>query len=851
MNVKVFNLFVKSRNFIADNINLADSKEDINEIANKIIIQMLIFWRLQNLGIFNNNKDYLIEYFKKIDGIRSNELYFNSLLKNLKEGFSDFIIVDINGMKVDNKVFYEENLEIYLKKKAITFNNGKIPILNLLRILENNGIVIDSYFLGSIYDKLLEKKSRKRTGSYYTPKQISSYICKTLIIEYIKDIVRSSEDKTFLEIEIKNLKDIFTINNPQLFIKLFKKLEELRILDPCIGCGHFLEIFMEQLTCIYIKIIAKLKQLRYNDSLEIEINRNGNVKKINLLDYFNKKSLPFYIKRYIIVPKNLYGIDLNLNAVNITKIRLFLSIIKDAIDKKKAIKTLSQIKVNLKQGNFLLDFENLNNIKSQKANKIKRSEENLFNSIIDFSEIYNKRCGFDIILGNPPYGNILSKRELAILSNSAWRICISDDEGRGSKNAAGLFVEKSYALLKENGYFGMILPNSIERIPLFKKLRNNLLKYTKIFRIMDDGFPFSGANLEMATIFFKKCRTDDNNVVICKSRKIKGKWSFTYNNAKKLGYFPLYHDNLQEYILSLSDIFFGDIKVVQGRPRRADYIEGEGIRCLSSRVIDPYLLKLDKDTDRIVSNDFKFIKGELESELLITPYFFGTSLASLKKDVFEVAIKPKGFITDGNGILIRPLKEKYFYYYQILLNSAFCNYYVKKYILNYSIRDITIRQSTIEKFPFRYPKNVDVFNKLAFILNAYSQISYDNASYPNENLRKLKEISDCLIFEIYFQERLQTLGFYSDMAKLLSDQIAIYFKTIPYKRWSELYWDKVLKSVQYFKQDQELEKLNNVILEKTNNIIKKISKDQQINIRTQKIKNIDWIKKIQKQPELY
>ncbi|MHA1337753.1 MAG: hypothetical protein ACTSPW_18745 [Promethearchaeota archaeon] len=89
------------------------------------------------------------------------------------------------------------------------------------------------------------------------------------------------------------------------------------------------------------------------------------------------------------------------------------------------------------------------------------------------------------------------------------------------------------------------------------------------------------------------------------------------------------------------------------------------------------------------------------------------------------------------------------------------------------------------------------------------------------------------------------------MAKLLSDQIAIYFKTIPYKRWSELYWDKVLKSVQYFKQDQELEKLNNVILEKTNNIIKKISKDQQINIRTQKIKNIDWIKKIQKQPELY
>jgi hypothetical protein len=977
-------LYKKTRDYLLENVKGISEEDRRLNFVDNFMMQMLTLWYLQEKGFFNNDNSYFITKFKELKqkklsgGFDSHYQFLTYFFEKIKDGdtlyYKDRIVGtvviigpaifldsgDEEAITIPDKCFYKEGMTEVLINTAPKKVPEDVPLFNLFESRDWVEGDIDEFVLGALYEKLMTEDVRKKTGSYYTPEEITSYISKNTIEPYLVDRVNEECGSKFGTID-----QIIETDDKDVLPRLFEQLKEIKVLDPAVGSAHFLESAINVLLAIYEKVWAKAKEKGLKRGLEIiAADEQGKIKPVNLLEISDDEQLRMFVKFFIILSKNVYGVDINPSAINIAKARLFLTIAKHFTTGKYFIR-FPNVHFNLRTGNSLigyvkkgeekeevktergqlsLDFfvkekeatyivesikvvsglrdylietaktlgingdilkevKELNKILSKKEikwgnfEKVLRTKEKLISILIaslnsqyarplnellnkitelfnqkldekfadeynidlaelkeiktfhwdfEFPEVFWGRGGFDVVVGNPPYGDILNDIELKIIGfEYEWKTFFTDKESKGSKNSASIFVERSYSLTRKNGNFAMILPNSMERIPEFSKIRDALLNEALLYEIVDEGFPFSGSNLEMATIFYKKQKLDANYYVGCISRKIKGKWAFGKYKAKELKYFPLYYDEIYEYIRSLKDVQFGDVRALQGRPRKSDYIQGQGIRCLSSKVIDPFLLKLDRDTHRIVEQNFSYIDSEYEKQLLITPYFFGTDLKSLKRNVLEVAIKPIGFIADGNAVLLIPLKAEYFFYYQFLLNSKFCNYVVKKYILNYSIRDITIRDSTLLHFPIRYPEDSNVFTMLAAYLNFFFQVVYEYPQLTHIELMKLKDLSDSLVYELYFKEKFHSDGLYPEPKEYLLELVSKHLKPINYERWSELYWKKQLEGNLTPKEEKELEKLEKENLKIIEEVYTALIKDKEIEEQVERIKEHEWMKVIE------
>ena len=121
----------------------------------------------------------------------------------------------------------------------------------------------------------------------------------------------------------------------------------------------------------------------------------------------------------------------------------------------------------------------------------------------EFPEIFETQDsrGFDILIGNPPYGNILTEQEKKII-----KIHYKDQVhgGRsGTWNIASVFVVRARAILKTGGQMGLLLPNSVLRVGQFSRTRRFISNHLKLWEIVDEGSPFDGVTLEMVSIFCK------------------------------------------------------------------------------------------------------------------------------------------------------------------------------------------------------------------------------------------------------------------------------------------------------------------------------------------------------------
>ena len=99
--------------------------------------------------------------------------------------------------------------------------------------------------LGAIYEKLITYMERKKLGAYYTPEEITSYICKNTIEPYLVDRVSEQFDKSFEAID-----QIIESNDKEIILYLFEQLKEIKILDPAVGSAHFLESAIDVLVSI-------------------------------------------------------------------------------------------------------------------------------------------------------------------------------------------------------------------------------------------------------------------------------------------------------------------------------------------------------------------------------------------------------------------------------------------------------------------------------------------------------------------------------------------------------------------------------------------------------------------------
>jgi len=302
---------------------------------------------------------------------------------------------------------------------------------------------------GDLYEKFISENQdlRKKQGVFYTPKYIVDYIVKNTVEKLI-------ENKTPDEIS------------------------KIKILDPSCGSGFFL-----------IGTYNYLLDFHLNYYLA-NISENSNL----FLTYENK--LTNQEKKRILL-NNIYGVDIDFQATEVTKFVLFLKIFEDETDflSKKNFDffindELNFLNENIKCGNSLIspDFYTDNNVLSQ----IEIEKINAFDWNKSFANILNNN-GFDCIIGNPPYGAELSKIEQKYFEQK-YKI--------GNSDTSALFLIQTHLLLKNNGLNMYIIPKAFTYASNWLKTRTFLLN--DITEIVDCSKVWKDVNLEMCILKIQK-----------------------------------------------------------------------------------------------------------------------------------------------------------------------------------------------------------------------------------------------------------------------------------------------------------------------------------------------------------
>ncbi|WP_159991435.1 Eco57I restriction-modification methylase domain-containing protein [Pelistega ratti] len=399
-------------------------------------------------------------------------------------------------------------------------------------------VALDPELLGNVFENLLgaynketTESARKQSGSFYTPKEIVHYMVDESIIAYLNksDLSLSEEDVRGL-VEGEDLPDILK-TDATLRHKVYRKLEEIKIIDPACGSGAFPMGILKRM----IHIMEKLK----SDS--------------------NKSNSNLYDLKLHLIEKCIYGIDLQTIAIQITKLRFFISLIveQDKLDisnqeQNYNIRPLPNLETKFVIADTLIGkqtkpqnlslFEdpvieelkdNLLTIRRNhfyaKTEKEKKSlrmqdeekreqlslliqensdftsedikqfaqwnpyDQNASSPFFDAEWMFGIKDGFDIVIGNPPY--IQLQKNKGILAKKYEKYGYKTFSKTG--DIYSLFYEKGVSLLKEKGILCFITSNKWMRAEYGKKTRQFFIEYTNPLQLID----FAGQKVfESATV---------------------------------------------------------------------------------------------------------------------------------------------------------------------------------------------------------------------------------------------------------------------------------------------------------------------------------------------------------------
>ena len=429
--------------------------------------------------------------------------------------------------------------------------------------------ILDAAVLGLIFEKL----NGYRDGSTYTPSVITEYLAKETVEKTVLQKVNTEMGwKCGSLVDIRNKLD--TLEQRK---RVNEIINSITICDPSVGSGHFLVSVLNYLIaakkeCEVLFIYGTDKLLkdcqifvekdvlcvRYGDGSPFVYKRKSNESREIQGTLFNEKRT--------IIENCLFGSDINVTAVSICQLRLWIELLKNAYYDNGVMGTLPNIDINIKTGNSLTYYakfevgesiiksnknssevdssdlaslrEYRNSVKEYKScsdkfkkkqivAKIKQIKDNLFyndaqqhledkkdsankfdNAIewaIEFPEVIDengKFTGFDIVIGNPPYIQLQS------MHNGADTLAkMNYATYARSGDIYCLFYELAYKLLKKDGMLAYISSNKWMRAGYGEALRNFLVTKTDPVQLID----FSGEKV------FQKVTVDVNILIYRKA----------------------------------------------------------------------------------------------------------------------------------------------------------------------------------------------------------------------------------------------------------------------------------------------------------------------------------------------
>ncbi|WP_374122487.1 Eco57I restriction-modification methylase domain-containing protein [Leptotrichia hongkongensis] len=496
---KFYNEYKNIRLHIFENMrknNPAVNENTIIEKVQKLLDRFLFICFCEDKGLLPNEIFYktlekgknfgdIFEVFKilcnwiNLGNPRENISHFNGgLFKN------DDVL---ESLYVDNDVFEE------MKKISEYDFDSELNENVLGHIFEQSISDIEDLkkeLNGEEFDK--KKGKRKKDGIFYTPKYITKYIVENSIKNWLDDKRKElGEDKlpelseADFEIKYSSKKSderIYSKNykkHIEFWTKYREAVKNIKVVDPACGSGAFLITAFEYL-------------LNYNNYLNDKI-----------FDLTGTKDL-FSDTTREILQNNIFGVDLNKESVEITKLSLWLK----TADKNKTLATLEN---NIKCGNSLIDDAEI-------------AGELAFDWEKEFPQVF-KNGGFDVVIGNPPYVDIKSLNPVEV-KYYFKRFLTTENR----VNLYSIFIEKGIEILSKNGILSFINPNSMLVNDSYIKLRNLIFsKITHIVKLPDNVF--EEAKVETIIFEIKNSENKINLVNVIKYDKNEKITSIDENKA--------------------------------------------------------------------------------------------------------------------------------------------------------------------------------------------------------------------------------------------------------------------------------------------------------------------------------
>jgi hypothetical protein len=475
----------------------------------------------------------------------------------------------------DYLFFQQEETRVDLSGYGLGSNK---PVRGLIEILKSYNFTIDENtpvdqevaldpeLLGKVFENLLASynpetatTARKATGSYYTPREIVDYMVDESLKEYFKtQLPEIAEDKIELLVSYKEDPIEFSQDEKH---KIISAIDRIKILDPACGSGAFPMGILHKLVHILQKIDPNNDlwyELQYQKALRAseeafkekdKSEREAMLKEIN--DAFDESiNYPDYARKLYIIENCIYGVDIQPIAIQISKLRFFISLILDQkVDKTRenfGIRALPNLETKFVAANTLIGLEKpdhifyTNEIKNleeeikrirhkyftaktrkeklslQKEDKRLREELKVKLKSIGFSSESSERIasfdlydpnasatwfdpewmfgvndGFDIVIGNPPYVRQENIEDKDLIIDSISR-CFIDKNGESLikiNKRSDLYIYFYYRgleLLKNGGIFSFINSNSWLDVGFGAELQEFLLKHMNILMIVDN-----------------------------------------------------------------------------------------------------------------------------------------------------------------------------------------------------------------------------------------------------------------------------------------------------------------------------------------------------------------------------
>ncbi len=376
-------------------------------------------------------------------------------------------------------------------------------------------VAIDPEMLGKVFENLIEENRRRGLGAYYTPREIVHCMCQESLINYLETALNKGNDSVprgdieavvhlgdqaalYEAARLSGTKS-YALHLPrsiQQHARLIdEKLAAITICDPAVGSGAF-----------PVGMMTEIVRARSA-----------------LTPYFNDvhDRTPYHFKRHAI-QDCLYGVDIDAGAVEIAKLRLWLSLVVDEEDVKQ-IKPLPNLDYKIVTGNSLLGvektlfnerrFRRLEALKplyfdesdKDKKEAYRREIDDLIHTLtngketfdfgIYFSEVFHRGKGFDAVIANPPYVLLQHEnREPTLRQRYKEQFVVASYK----IDLYHLFIERGVRLLGEAGNIIYITPANFLSNNYSVPLRQFLLTETALKKIIvfeDDVFEASVNNL--------------------------------------------------------------------------------------------------------------------------------------------------------------------------------------------------------------------------------------------------------------------------------------------------------------------------------------------------------------------